>query len=44
MALSSDFRIIELKNGIAEENMYASNYVSSKRYTMWNLVPKNLYE
>ena len=42
---TQEFRQISLNRGRLEENaLFPSNFISTAKYSMWTLIPKNLYE
>jgi hypothetical protein len=42
---TSDMREILVENGVAStEGIYTSNYITTGRYSKWNVIPKNLFE
>lgn len=42
---SQEYRQVALKRGRLEENaLFPSNFISTAKYNIWNLLPKNLYE
>ena len=42
---TQEFRQIFLKRGLLEENaLFPSNFITTAKYSVWSLIPKNLFE